>query len=226
MEQRELMRDFNKVFAIGRNKTGTTSLQMALGEMGLTVGAQRGAEVLVDDWLVRDFHRLIEYCRGAEAYQDIPFSLNYTYIAMDLAFPGSKFILSVREPEQWYRSLLRFHFSAVGYKMDAAQFTRADEELITKIKEWSYVRKRWAYDVMMDTYALNDASQLYDPAIFKANFEQYNAEVRGYFRHRPHDLLVLDVSAERGTDRIAEFLGVAPSPLSAMPHENKGRADA
>ncbi|HUW94309.1 MAG TPA: sulfotransferase [Anaerolineae bacterium] len=57
----------------------------------------------------------VEYCRGAEAFQDIPFSLRYTYQALDNAFPGSRFVLSVREDEdEWYRSLIRFHQKRLG----------------------------------------------------------------------------------------------------------------
>ncbi len=86
-----------KIFCIGRNKTGTTSLHAALIEMGIVVGRQRHAELMIGDWSKRDFRRLISFCRTAQAFQDIPFSLPYTFQALDMAFPRSKFILTVRE---------------------------------------------------------------------------------------------------------------------------------
>ena len=103
-----------KIFVIGSNKTGTTSLGAALKNLGFRLGSQLEAELLLDDWAQRNFRRLIKYCRSAEAFQDIPFSLDYTFQAMDAAFPNSKFILSVRDSaDQWYQSLTRFHEKGV-----------------------------------------------------------------------------------------------------------------
>src|SRR5690606_4675563 len=98
-----------KIFCIGRNKTGTTSLKVALRDLGYSIGSQRAAEHLIEDWGQRDFRRLVKLVSTADAFQDIPFSYDYTFQAMDAAFPGSKFILSIRDsPEQWYESLVRF----------------------------------------------------------------------------------------------------------------------
>ena len=94
-----------KVFCIGLNKTGTTSLKKESGLQGYTVGNQRQAELLFDDWVKRDFKRIIRYCHTAEFFQDAPFSYPYTFIALDQAFPGSKFILTLRDnADEWYYS--------------------------------------------------------------------------------------------------------------------------
>lgn len=85
-----------KVFCIGRNKTGTTSLKKALSEFGYLIGDQRAAERLIDAYAIRDFGPIMSYCETAEAFQDVPFSWPYTYVVLDQAFPNSKFILTVR----------------------------------------------------------------------------------------------------------------------------------
>lgn len=104
-----------KIFCIGKNKTGTTSLKAAMAELQYRVGVQRDAELLIHDWAIRDFRRIVRYCRSAEFFQDVPFSYPYTFIAMDQAFKGSKFILTVRDnPEQWYNSLVKFHSKLFG----------------------------------------------------------------------------------------------------------------
>ena len=72
-----------QIFCIGRNKTGTTSLAEALTELGIIVGEQNLAEHLIHDWARRDFRRLFLYCRTAQAFQDIPFSLPFTFQALD-----------------------------------------------------------------------------------------------------------------------------------------------
>ena len=99
-----------KIFCIGRNKTGTTSLKRALKDLDYSVGNQADAELLIHEYAQRNFRSIVEYCHTAQAFQDIPFSLPYTYIVLDHAFPGSKFILSIRKDEdERYQSLIRFH---------------------------------------------------------------------------------------------------------------------
>jgi hypothetical protein len=100
----------SKIFCIGFNKTGTTSTAKALGELGFKVAPQAPFEKLLYDWAERKFDRLIEICQDYEAFQDIPFSLPYTFQVLDFCFPGSKFILTVRTTsEMWFNSLVRFH---------------------------------------------------------------------------------------------------------------------
>src|SRR5690554_812633 len=72
-----------KIFGIGANKTGTTSLKAAMRAMGYSIGDQRIAENLVTDWAKRDFARIVEYCRSAQFFQDIPFSKPYTFVVLD-----------------------------------------------------------------------------------------------------------------------------------------------
>ena len=101
---------YYKVFCIGRNKTGTTSIGKALTLLGFTLGKQSIAERLMEDWRKRDFWHIILYCRFADAFQDVPFSLDYTYQVLDEAFPNAKFLLTIRNnSEEWYQSLVKFH---------------------------------------------------------------------------------------------------------------------
>jgi hypothetical protein len=54
-----------KIFCIGINKTGTTSMAKALSELGISIGRQGPAELLIQDWARRDFRRLIRFCYTA-----------------------------------------------------------------------------------------------------------------------------------------------------------------
>ena len=85
-----------KVFCIGQNKTGTTSVEAVLKQLGYKMGNQAKAELLIHDWAKRDFKEIVKFCRSADAFQDIPFSNDFTYEILDYAFPDSKFILTVR----------------------------------------------------------------------------------------------------------------------------------
>jgi hypothetical protein len=200
-----------KVFCIGRNKTGTTSMARAFRELGMIVGNQRMAEKLLHDWARRDFHRIILYCYTAQAFQDVPFSLSFTFQVLDQKFPGSKFILTVRDnPEQWYNSLTRFH---------AASFGNGRIPTLDDLKAADYIRPGWVYEAIRLLYD----TPVDDPYNKDLLISQYNAHknaVLEYFRHREGDLLVLNVAEPCAYDKLGDFLG-KPRTGKAFPWENK-----
>ena len=202
-----------KVFCVGRNKTGTTSLAKLFQQLEIPVGEQRTAERLFADWAAGDYKRLIEYVRfGGIAFQDVPFSLPNTYRVMDEAFPGSKFILTVRDsPEVWYDSLVRFQTKLFG--KDGQLPTRADLEAAT------YIEPGWVWRVFSTLQATPD-DDLYNKATFIRSYEDHNREVRAYFADRPGQLLTVNVKDDDAAARIATFLGYDDVPV-AMPWENK-----
>lgn len=201
-----------KIFCVGRNKTGTTSLQKAFQDLGFPVGDQRVAEHLYDKhYFQREFAPIIDYCRSAQVFQDVPFSCPYLFVALDQAFPGSKFILTVRQDaDQWYSSITRFHAKLWG---SDGQPPTADQ-----LKAAPYVRPGWAYN-LVKLYGTTDAAP-YDKALLTAHYERHNAEVQRYFAHRPQDLLTIDMGAPGSYQRFIDFLGI-PSPFSDFPWENK-----
>lgn len=102
--------DQPKIFGIGRNKTGTTTLKAVFRRHGFVVGDQPEAELLAHlNYFDGRFDWLDTYCQTAEVFQDAPFSWPDTFREVDRRFPGSRFILTVRDDEhQWYDSLVRF----------------------------------------------------------------------------------------------------------------------
>lgn len=200
-----------KIFCIGRNKTGTTSLAKALAEMGIAVGEQRYAELLIHDWARRDFRRLALYCLTAQAFQDVPFSWSDTFRAMDERFPRSKFILTVRDtPEQWYNSLI--HFFAVIFG-DGQTVTLDD------LRRSTYVYPGWAYEANRLSSSTPELDPFNKDALI-ASYNAHNQAVMDYFANRPADLLVLNVSQPGAYDRLCEFLG-KPHMGKEFPWENK-----
>ncbi len=94
-----------KVFCIGFQKTGTTTLEDALKILGYRV---TGPTFSKEKKLAGNYpDRLAEVVQKYDAFQDNPWPLFYQ--EMDERFPGSKFILTVRDPDRWYGSVLR-HF--------------------------------------------------------------------------------------------------------------------
>ena len=199
-----------KVFCIGCNKTGTTSLAHALRELGYIVGNQSRAELLFDKWVKRDFRRIIKYCRAADAFQDIPFSLDYTYQAVDQAFPNSKFILTIRNSsEEWYNSLVRFHSRKFG-----AGHLPSENDLSNA----EYCYKGFTLRVHKFVYNY-PAISLYDKVSYIKNYENHNTQILEYFRHRPKDLLVFNI-ADNNYEKLCSFLNV-PYTKKQFPWLNK-----
>lgn len=190
-----------KVFCIGFNKTGTTSVREALEELGYRIGSQPEAEMFVDDWACRDFVRIIDYCTASDAFQDVPFSLPFTFQALDAAFPGSKFVLTVRrDSETWYRSLTTFHAKLFG----AGKMPTEDD-----LARANYRFKGWILLLMQKLYAF-PAGDPYNKACLVQAYEMHNAMVREYFRHRPADLLTIDLTSEDSYLQFCHFLGKPP----------------
>lgn len=201
-----------KIFGIGNNKTGTTSLKVAMEELGFKVGEQRPAELLHHHWAKRDFKPIIEFCKTAEFFQDFPFSKPFTFIALDQAFPNSKFILTVRDsPEQWYNSITKFHAKLWG--KNGRIPTKED------LMEASYIYKGWAWEFNVYMNIAPDDNPYQKDLLIKSYID-YNESVIKYFEHRPNDLLVINLSDKGAYKRLCDFLEVK-SKKEDFPWENK-----
>lgn len=92
-----------KVFCIGFQKTGTTSMGAALEMLGYRMTGGNWAR---DPEVSRvALQRALETAQHYDAFQDNPWPLLYR--EMDQAFPGSKFIMTIRPPEQWIKSAVK-----------------------------------------------------------------------------------------------------------------------
>lgn len=184
-----------------------------LSSLGYRVGDQAYAELLMENWARRDFLPIIQYCQSADAFQDRPFSLDYTYQALDLAYPGSKYILTIRNSaEEWYKSLTTFQTIIIGKN----RLPTADD-----LKNFNYRRKGWLWRTHQLVYGI-DESTLYDKKIYMHHYIAHNDRVRHYFRHRQDDLLVINLKDNNAATKLAKFLRV-PRTAVDMPHLNKSR---
>lgn len=99
-----------KIFGVGLNKTGTTTLGVCLSQLGyrhttsnleLTRHVARG-----------ELEPVFRYAERYDSFEDWPWPL--VFRELDARFPGSKFILTTRrDAETWLRSL-KNHASLTG----------------------------------------------------------------------------------------------------------------
>ena len=102
------------------------------------------------------------------------------YRELDAKYPGSKFILTVREKEGWLKSCMK-------------QFNQRFTDL-----QNDAVRRLFA-----DLYG----TDVFERELFGSGYERFVAGVLNYFQHRPGDLLIMDVAAGDGWEKLCPFLG-------------------
>jgi hypothetical protein len=190
-----------KVFCIGATKTGTTSLERALRDLGYRLGDQHQGEALLPHYMTRNFQPIVEFCLTADAFQDAPFCFPFTYIALDQSFPKAKFILSVRDDaDQWYRSMVTFHGN-----LFASGRVPTKEDLVKA--EYSYPGYVWdSFRSVFDP----PEDDVYNKATLVSQYERHNASVRDYFRFKSN-LLEINLSQPGGYQTFCEFLGKEPA---------------
>lgn len=193
-----------KIFVIGLNKTGTTTIYTALKELGFKLGEQKIAEYLTRDLLYKnDYKRLFNYCNSAQAFQDIPFSLPNFYKKLDLKFPNSKFILSIRDsPEQWLESMNNF------YSFVTKSTTKKPTS--KSLKECGYIYKGFLYDVFNHFYP----SETMFSNQYKEVYSNHISDVKSYFQYKQNQLLILNVADEDSYFKLCDFLEMLPIKAS------------
>lgn len=148
-----------KIFGIGLSRTGTTSLTTALNMLGYRV-----------EHYFHDLTRL-EWLDGGT---DTPIA--HCFEELDLRYPGSKFIYTVRDRKSWLESCAR-HFSGKPASPE-------DEALRIAI------------------YGTTG----FDHVLFEQAYERHEQRVLSHFRGREDDLLTMEICAGEGWERLCAFL--------------------
>lgn len=203
-----------KVFCIGLNKTGTTSLESTFRHLKFKINKQITGERLFDDYLKGNYQPIINLCNNdKEFYQDIPFSLPNTYKILEKHFPDAKFILNIRDtPEIWTDSLIRFHKKI---------FYKGKKPVKKVVKSIKYIRKSYVYDFLSKVCGTPDEN-LYDKETLIKFYNTYNNNVIEYFKDKPDKLLVINLSNENDLSCMCKFLNIENTyGLNKFYHVNK-----
>jgi Sulfotransferase domain len=199
-----------EVIGAGLGRTGTMSLKLALEQLGfgpchhMTELAKRP-----DRWVLWerffaggevDWNQVFE---GFHSTVDAPSCFVYRELAE--FYPDAKVILTLRNPESWFKSTLTT-VAAPGYREKLA---RTPIGGVTAGMTSYQVRKR------AGAVSNRDAKTLQDKDAMIAGFEAHNAEVRQGIA--PGRLLEYEV--HQGWQPLCTFLGV-PVPDAPFPHAN------
>ena len=143
----------SKIFGIGLSKTGTTSLANALQVLGYKTKDNMGVvKYATGDLSSVDLHVV----DANDALTDTP--IPSFYRELDTRYPGSKFILTVRDSEGWLKSCKK-------------QFTQRFAEVQTD------AHKR----LFIDLYG----TDVFDDRRFASGYKMFVDGVREHFKDRP-----------------------------------------
>ena len=177
-----------KVFGIGFPKTGTKTLKRVLETLGYTVGNYR-LDIL-EPLKSGEYEKLVPIIDNYDALQDTPWFLLYQFL--DKTYPNSKFILTLRDRDNWMASMNNY-------------FVGKHDESSNRMFDFIF-----GYGLPRD----NNAAYL-------SRYDKHIKDVKEYFKGRPEDLLIVDWEKGHGWEEICEFLK-KPKPAVLFPHANKG----
>lgn len=183
----------NKIFGIGLSKTGTSSLSAALSQLGISSIHYPNDE--------RTYHELksgnynLSILKKYQAVTDTP--VVPFYPQLDKLFPGSKFILTVREMDSWLVSVKKHWETATTYEGQPAK--KAFQEFIRAA-----------------VYGTVEFHQ----ERFQYVYELHYKNVLEYFQGRPDDLLVMNICNGEGYEQLCPFLDL-PVLDEPFPHANE-----
>jgi hypothetical protein len=183
-----------RIYGIGLHKTATTSLCSALRILGFDAAHWENAH-----WAKAIYTEMTTQGRSPTmerhyALCDLPIPLLYKQL--DSAYPGSKFILTVRDPEKWIASVEK-HWS----------------------HEHNPFRHQWSNDPFTHrAHRLLYGQKGFDREVFLGRYHEHYEDVIRYFEERRGDLLILDMERPDPWDRLCGFLG-CQHPNCEYPNE-------
>ena len=198
-----------KVFCIGLNKTGTTSLVDAWKELGYTKiysGFDKPTVVkimpnkfvfkdgnIINSGFNNDYYILKLLISGYECMKDRPFNTNNLYRWLEKNYYNSKFILTIRDEEEWWNSVNKW-----------LSFTTESD----KIKG----------EMRINLYKKHFNTTEFTKDSFIDYYRDYNNKVKEYFKGNPN-FLEINICNGEGWELLCPFLD-KPIPNKEFPKSN------
>lgn len=180
-----------KIFGIGLSRTATTSLTRCLKILGYKSIHYPYSVLKIknDGKLDIDMQKVSRF----DALTDTPIA--HFYKKLDKRFPGSKFILTIRDTKDWLYSIKK-HFIAIRPLKITRKMDMLDKEIY--------------------------GSSRFDEEIFKKAYEMHIQDVMKYFRHRPKDLLIMNICEGDGWEKLCNHLDRPLPEKKKVPFTNPG----
>lgn len=183
----------NRIFCVGLNKTGTSTMKRCYDILGLlpvaspTTFSAKQRRVVSRFKRDRNYSPVLELAEQFSAFEDRPWNMWSMYRQLDERFPDSRFILTWRDPDSWWRS----------------------------VEQWITVTKPQTRNL----YQLHLRASSAEREAMLDGYLRYNTEVEEYFSGTGR-LLKIDFEAGEGWQELCTFLNM-PIPERDFPHINR-----
>lgn len=201
-----------KIFGVGQIKTGTVSLGKALSTLGYNhcFGSFRTGNMLLNSYLTNNKGKLHETINKHDSFEDFPFCAPGMPQYLDKQYPGSKFIMTTREPESWYKSLIAYFNPQKKHPFN----------LLDNYRGLNGLPLGPMFGLVNYILATFGTHELTRKEHVLKMYNQYHQEVQDYFSNKPGKLLVISWMNGDGWDKLCPFLG-KPIPKARFPHANR-----
>jgi len=181
-----------RIFGIGMHKTATTSLHHAFSILGMKSAHWKDAHWAKAIW--NQMHSTGRSVVLEKNYAICDMPIPNLYRELDKAYPGSKFILTVRPELDWIESV-RKHW---------------DGNINPQKSAWN--GDPFTHIIHKATYGQKG----FNAELFLQKYREHNAGVKLYFERRPADLFVMEQNEWPG---LCGFLGMS-IPKEPYPSRN------
>lgn len=188
-----------RVFCVGFNKTGTTTMGRCFTALGLNPVAEPRSPYMRYQALSalifehNNFEPALQTANYFRSFQDRPWNVWDMYRKLDQRFPGSFFVMTEREPESWWRSVEKWL-------------------LVTNPKDTAKLGRY--------LHHLRVASL--DKSSFIAAYTRHNLAVKSHFAGR-RNFTVMNLEGGDKWEKLCNFLEL-PVPNLEFPHANRQKA--
>jgi hypothetical protein len=203
------MNNLPKIICVGQPKTGTKTLAEIFTLLGIKVSSNPNiykinnieySEVNSIPIDTNNFFNNISYLQKNleifDFFHDIPYSFNYELI--DKQYPDSKFILTIRDENDWFKSLINYQH-------------------IPNMSSCYLLNVMYHHEIILNEHK-EDVIDLY---------QKYNNDVITYFKNTPEKLLIINLcdknKNKNETDiiqKICQFTNLKTPNNFVLPHVN------
>jgi hypothetical protein len=194
-----------RIFGIGLSRTATTTLTAALEQLGFRARhfpSDEPSRIKVERFIADGGPSLtLPVLDALDAVTDTPVCA--TFEGLDAGYPGSLFVLTVRDKRSWLESC-------------AWYWTTQLEPFVREHPDHPLA----AYSERLDRALYGGPG--FDDERFSAAYDRYHSRVAEHFRDRPSDLLRFDICAGADWEPLCRFLDVS-RPAVAFPRQGHRR---
>jgi hypothetical protein len=176
-----------KYICIGQPKTGTKTIAKIFNLLNFKVNTNPLCFNDNEDFIMLD-NNISYYTNDSilkchnnieifEVFHDYPYSFNYEYINNN--FSDSKFILTIRDSDKWFNSLINYQHIP----------NSTNKNLLKKLYGYNIVSLENKTDVI-------------------SKYNEYNTNIIKYFDDKPCKLIILDLAKDNIKNKLNDFLKI------------------